>query len=136
MIFLYLPYANYYRLMMIGPFVGDELQGVVDRLMERWLNRDFQRMLDLRLIVTSFIWPMTMKLLDYLCTPYFIARLLGLFITSYRAKTLLVRLSFLSYFAARVSFLISDYIHKNLVKWYNDLRDSRYLIGTELTNCQ
>ena len=124
------------RLMTLGPFAGEELQGVVDRIMERWMNRDFQRMLDVKLIVTSFVWPVTLKLLDYLCTPYLIARVLGLFVSSFIVRTLLVRLCFLAYFAAQILLVGALHAHKYLNKWYNDLRDSRYLIGTELTNRQ
>lgn len=122
------------RLLMIGPFAGEEFQRIMERLIGHWMNRDFNRLLDIKLIVFSFLAPVIVQLLDYLCIPYFLSRLLGLMCKSYQIKTLLVRFSFVTYFALRMSLIAAAYVYGILKKWHNDIRDSRYLIGTELTN--
>jgi hypothetical protein len=120
---------------MIGPFAGEQFQRIMERLLLHWMNRDFNRLLDVKLIVFGFLAPMIAQLLDYLCIPYFLSRVLGLILdSSYQTKTLLVRYSFLAYFAFRISLLAAAYVYGIFKRWYNDIRDSRYLIGTELTN--
>ena len=124
---------------MFGDFLGIELQNIIDRLTDRWMNRDFHRVLDVKLILLGCVFPITVILLDFLCIPYFLARFFGLLFlppTSYQAKTLMVRFSFVTYFALRVLYMVWGVLFDQAKKWYNDLRDSRYLIGTELTNRQ
>ena len=80
-------------------------------------------------IATQIIFPAILWLLDFLLTPYFLARLIGLFITSYTTQTLLVRYSFILYVALRGSIYVTEKLCNYVMGLYNEIRDSRYLVG-------
>lgn len=91
--------------------------------------------LDAYFVFTSIICPICIALADMLITPYFLARVAGaLFTTSYAVQTALIRLSFLAYFLLSLLVHACSQLHRHLVVVYNEIRDSRYLVGTELTN--
>jgi hypothetical protein len=89
-------------------------------------------------ITFSIIIPITTSLLDFLLTPYFMAKAAGCFIESYTDQTLVVRYSFIVYFMVRVAVYIlpqlSWYCFKNFVALCDMIRDKKYLLGTELSN--
>ena len=53
---------------------------------------------------------------------------------AYAVQTALVRHSFALYAALRVSAVATDKVCGYVAGLYNEIRDSRYLVGTELTN--
>jgi len=104
-------------------------------------HRRFQRVfsrglagIDARYITVEIIVPAVLFLLDFLLTPFFVARVAGLFVSSYAVQTALVRHSFALYAALRVSAVATDKVCTYVASLYNEIRDSRYLVGTELTN--
>ena len=78
--------------------------------------------------------PTLLVLCDLLLVPYFCARLACMFLSSYLLRTLLVRFSYHAYVALRVVTYLSYHLAAYLVKLHNEVRDSKYLIGTKLTN--
>jgi len=91
--------------------------------------------LDLWAAVRDVVVPVTVTLLDLLVTPYFIARVLGaLLTTSYGLQTFLVRHSFAAYMASQLAGHVCGALKRQLRAVYEEIRDSRYLVGTELTN--
>ena len=91
--------------------------------------------IDAYYVMTSIIFPITIALADKLIIPYFFARVLGAALTnSYALQTALIRYSFLAYFLLLVVVHACSHVHRHLVLVYNEIRDSRYLIGTELAN--
>jgi len=90
---------------------------------------------DLIAAMRTEVLPVILMLLDLLATPYFIARLAGAALTTcYGTQTLIVRYSFVSYFCLYVSAYAFGAVHEQLRRVYNEIRDSRYLVGTELAN--
>ena len=83
------------------------------------------------------ILPLMINLLDHLLVPYCAARLIGLFyLDSYPLRTLIMRYSFLIYFLLRATVASYGFVKEKIIKLHNDIRDSRYLLGTELNNRQ
>lgn len=80
------------------------------------------------------IVPVTRRLFDLLLIPFFAARTASVFIQSYLFRTLLVRFSVHIYIGLRVLFYAVGHLYQYLVTVHNEVRDSRYLIGTKLTN--
>ena len=100
---------------------------------ERVLNRGVANV-EARFILFDIITPILIWLSDFLFIPYFLSRLLSLFIDSYETQSLMVRFSFLIYFFLRIFNEFSKVILKNVMMLHDSIRDSRYLVGTELTN--
>jgi hypothetical protein len=91
--------------------------------------------LDLWAAIRDVVVPVTIKLLDLLVTPFFIARVLGAVLTSsYGLQTFLVRHSFAAYLASQLAGHVCGALKRQLRAVYEEIRDSRYLVGTELTN--
>jgi hypothetical protein len=80
------------------------------------------------------VLPVTATLLDFLLVPYFLARVACLFVQSYLLRTVLVRFSIHIYIVMRVLIFAVRHVYTYLTTLHNELRDSRYLIGTKLTN--
>jgi len=80
------------------------------------------------------VLPTCLVLMDLALVPYFCARFLSMGVQSYTLRTLLVRFSFHSYIILRVSLYVAYHSVRYLVKLHNEVRDSKYLIGTQLTN--
>ena len=101
----------------------------------------FQRVLNLGLerinlieISTTILFPIIIWLLDFLLIPFFIARCLCYFTDSYTLQSVIVRYSFHVYQTLRIGYAAVCVFHWKLASLYNEIRDTRYLIGTELTN--
>ena len=85
-------------------------------------------------IITSILSPITFWLLDFLLVPYFIARLLCYFTSSYALQTSLVRNSYGTYLLVRVLYKLAKIAYVRLMKFHDEVRDSKYLLGQELRN--
>ena len=69
--------------------------------------------------------------------PFFISRTLCLFVLkerSYALQTLVTRFSFIGYLIGSQMIGLLEWVGKRLIKLHNDIYDSRFLVGTELTN--
>ena len=82
----------------------------------------------------NVIVPVTRRLFDLLLVPFFAARTASIFIQSYLLRTILVRFSVHIYIGLRILFYVIRQVYQYLVTLHNEVRDSRYLIGTKLTN--
>lgn len=82
------------------------------------------------------VWPILLHLMDLLLVPYFIARCLCLITPSYFVRTLLLRYCFHVYIASLIVLYLGYHVIFAIVKLHNEVRDSKYLIGTKLTNRQ
>lgn len=81
------------------------------------------------------IWlPVVTSLLDMVCIPFFCARLAGCFVESYFTRTLLVRYSGHAYLILRLAIYLANCLKDYLINLHNEIRDSRYLVDTQLTN--
>ena len=85
-------------------------------------------------IASNIILPIIIWLLDFFLVPYFISKCLSCFTSSYANQTLLVRYSYYVYLMMRIGIFAGKGVHKELVALHDEMRDSRYLVGTELTN--
>lgn len=106
-------------------------------------RRKWQRAVDLGIlaldpsyILLELIFPIVIICLDYLLTPFFISRLMCLFIysDSYYQQTIVTRFSFLAYFILRQVFKLLVAGMSHIRALHNSVRDARYLVGTELSN--
>lgn len=97
------------------------------------MNDGFEKS-DSMFILTSIILPVTFWLLDFLLTPYFIARLMCYFTSSYALQTNLVRYSYVTYLIVRALHKLSKIVYGRLMILHDDVRDSKYLLGQELRN--
>jgi hypothetical protein len=77
--------------------------------------------LDALYIYTHIIGPVTIYLLDFTLLPYFFAKCICLFTTSYATQTMLL-------------IVIGRKLYQYIVTLHDEIRDSRYLLGKELTN--
>lgn len=100
---------------------------------EQILIRGFAQF-DAATTLRRVIVPVVARLLDFLLVPYFLARLACLFLQSYLLRTVLVRFSIHIYITVRVLIFAARHVYLYLTTLHNELRDSRYLIGTKLTN--
>ncbi len=80
------------------------------------------------------VLPTICALLDFLLVPYFLARAAGMLVQSYLLRTLMVRFCIHAYILLRVTVWAARHLVVYLVTLHNEIRDSRYLIGTKLTN--
>ena len=90
--------------------------------------------LDALYIYSHIIGPVTIFLLDFTLLPYFFAKCICLFTTSYATQTMLVRQSFPLYLLLRFLIVIGRKLYQYIVTLHDEIRDSRYLLGKELTN--
>jgi hypothetical protein len=93
--------------------------------------------MDLSFIVRKIMIPIFLYLLDRLIVPYFFARTLGLCLTqSYTLRTLIMRYSFVVYYVSRLIVVGIRFAREYVGRMHTEILDSRYLVGTELTNRQ
>ena len=97
------------------------------------MNDGFEKS-DFVFILTSIILPVTFWLLDFLLMPYFIARFMCYFTSSYALQTNLVRYSYVTYLLVRILHKLSKLVYGRLMILHDDVRDSKYLLGQELRN--
>ena len=107
---------------------------------DRW-KRKFENVINAGLeninmvyITSNIILPIIIWLLDFFLVPYFISKCLSCFTSSYANQTLLVRYSYYIYLMMRIGIFAGKGVYKELVALHDEMRDSRYLVGTELTN--
>ena len=115
---------------------------MVGALGENAWKRRFDRVLMRGFEGVEFLWimreimlPIAFMLLDHIIFPYFAARLLCLLgKQSYLQRTLTVRFSFAVYLTMKLAWMGLGKLQAAIVKVHNEIRDSRYLLGTELKN--
>ena len=95
--------------------------------------RGFQQF-EFQHFVQKIYLPIVIPLMDLVCIPFFISRCCGMFTESYLVRTLLVRYSMHGYIVARCAWSLLCTLSQYLVNLHNEIRDTRYLLGTELTN--
>jgi hypothetical protein len=124
------PHSLYRRGVVYG-MVGDILWRLRFQLL---ILRGFER-IDFTFTLFHVMVPILTTLLDHLLIPYCLARFVGLwYLDSYLQRSLIMRYSFCLYFTLRLAIQSYGYLVEKLRKLHNDIRDSRYLLGTELNN--
>ncbi len=78
--------------------------------------------------------PVTIPLLDMVLFPFLLARLAGYLFDDYVVQTALVRFSLHGWIVLRFLYAGLKNVVKRIVSLHNEIRDTRYLVGTELTN--
>jgi hypothetical protein len=79
--------------------------------------------------------PVTIPLLDMVCFPFFLARFAGIFFPeNYVLRTALVRFSLHGWMVLRLLYSGMKNVIQRVISFYQEIRDTRYLVGTELTN--
>jgi hypothetical protein len=84
--------------------------------------------------MSKIFWPLAGPLADLVFVPFFLSRFAGMFIESYLMRTLLVRVSMHIYLLVRLTVFLSTAAFNYLITLHNEIRDSRFLIGVELSN--
>jgi len=82
----------------------------------------------------QLVLPVLTVLMDLLLVPYFMARVGCMFVHDYQTRTVMVRFSYHLYLLLRLAGHLSLQLIRYLSALHQDVRDSRYLIGTQLTN--
>jgi E3 ubiquitin-protein ligase MARCH6 len=103
-------------------------------IFERVLVQGFWHM-NMSMIFREIVFPVLIFLADFVLVPYFVTRLAGVLLDlSYEYRSFLVRFSFIGFAITRC--IINGLIElvTILTKLHNSIRDSRYLVGTQLTN--
>jgi len=102
--------------------------------LEMLLIRGFAHF-DLKLFISRIFLPLLIPLCDVVFISFFAARALGMVLdASYEYRTIYVRYSLHTYLLLKIVIKVSVAAVKYLINLHNEIRDSRYLIGTELTN--
>jgi hypothetical protein len=131
-VFYYLKCVNscfHCRCILSGVMGDIDLRTQLEMLLMRgFLHFDLQHFLQ------KIFLPIVLPLLDLACIPFFCARLAGCFVSSYMLRTLFVRLSGHGYILLRCVFYLLFNSLNYLVTLHNEIRDSRYLVGTQLAN--
>ncbi len=117
------------RLLLSGLFGELELRNQ----MEMVVIRGFAQF-DAAASLQRVVCPVLLHLLDLLLVPYFFARCLCLVTPSYYVRTLMLRYCFHVYIATLGLGHVGYHVIVAIVKLHNEVRDSKYLIGTKLTN--
>lgn len=82
----------------------------------------------------TILCPVCIMLLDLLLIPHFLARVTCAFVPSYLLRTLVMRFCYHAYILLRIGAYAAYCAVTTLIKLHNEVRDSKYLIGTKLTN--
>jgi hypothetical protein len=92
--------------------------------------------INFRMILLEVIWPIFKYFGDVYFVSYFMSRSVGflLFFSSYKTRNMLVRFSFACFVFLRILWKGILLMRVHVAKVYNEVRDSKYLIGLELTN--
>ena len=101
--------------------------------MEMLFIRGFE-LFDAKHALNSIVFPVVLILLDLLLVPHFLARAACAFVPSYTNRTLMMRYCYHAYIALRLTVFAVHHVVVTLVKLHNEVRDSKYLVGTMLTN--
>lgn len=88
----------------------------------------------LRHFLDFVLWPVLQPLLDTVCWPFLCSRLLACAMPSHGLRTLCVRYSYHFYLLLRLLVHLLRRTTTYLVTLHNEIRDSRYLVGMQLTN--
>jgi flagellar biosynthesis component FlhA len=114
----------------VGVFGDNEWRERFSRVFRMGFSR-----IEFMAILCGIILPIVTLLLDMLIFPYFAARVLCLFATeSYVKRTLFVRFSFLACCMLKLAWKGVGSLKVAVINLHNEIRDSRYLLGTELKN--
>ena len=89
---------------------------------------------DAKVTMQRVVVPVTLFLLDLLLMPYALASCACAFTQSYQVRTILLRYCYHANIGAQLLGFGTHRTITALVKLYNEVRDSKYLIGTQLTN--
>lgn len=89
---------------------------------------DFQHFLH------KIFFPILIPLLDTTLIPFFFSRYIGMYMPSYRLRTILTRFAIHAYLLLRLIWYLTYSTIKSLVVMHNEIRDDKYLLGTVLTN--
>ena len=100
---------------------------------EMLIIRGFERF-DAHAAIFHIVAPVTMRLMDMLLVPHFLARVAGIFAPTYMARSLMVRFAVHAYLAVHIVGWGVVSLQRYLVSLHNEIRDERYLVGTRLTN--
>lgn len=101
---------------------------------ERVLRRGFLGV-EFFVILRNIILPIIVALLDMILIPYFVARMICLASDwNYLQRSLIVRFSFACYVGMRACWFGLVSLKTKILSMHNEIRDSRYLLGTELKN--
>jgi hypothetical protein len=118
------------RCIMVGAFGESEYRTRLERVMRMGFAR-----INTWEIATGIIAPVIVFLCDFLFVPFFVARTIAAFyLDSYYAQTILVRFAPLTYLLSKIALVFTVKVYKYLVTVHDEIRDSTYLIRTELTN--
>lgn len=101
--------------------------------MEMVLIRGFAQF-DAAVCLQRIVLPVTLFLTDLLFTPYFLARCACMVVPSPVLQNLMVRYCYHAYIAVICVGYGAYQALAALVKLHTEVRDSKYLIGTRLTN--
>ena len=89
---------------------------------------------DATVVLVNVVLPVLTILLDFTVVPHCMAQLAGLTVRSYLLRTVLVRFCLHIYIASRLTFYFVREAQRYLVTVHKEIRDQRYLVGTQLTN--
>lgn len=104
------------------------------RRMNRVMNQGITH-IDFTFVLREILFPVIWNLLEFLAVPYVLGRVIGLVVTTdYDTRSLIMRLSFVTYMCILLAYDAWGIMKSSIVKLHNDIRDARYLVGTELTN--
>lgn len=103
------------------------------RRLQRLVDQGFTN-LDPHFVCAELVFPVMLTCLDLLLVPFFASRTIAIYLSSYRAQTAVARYSYLVYFILIQSMHLTKLAFDQMGNLYSHLLDSRYLIGTELTN--
>lgn len=117
------------RSVLTGVFGEVDLRNQLEMLMIRgFQNFEFHH------FFFKVYLPIVIPLMDLVCIPFFLARWVGMYSESYLIRTLLVRYSMHIYIGLRCLWSLLCTLVQYLVNLHNEIRDTRYLLGTELAN--
>jgi hypothetical protein len=118
-----------------GVLLGMNIGGVGWReRLERVLQMGFER-LDVTFVIGQIISPILITLLDHLLVPFLFSRIALLFCADdYLTRTYISRWAYVVYMGADIGRHLLLWLVSGVIKAHNDIRDSIYLLGTELAN--
>jgi E3 ubiquitin-protein ligase MARCH6 len=99
--------------------------------------------IDVYYILKEIFIPIMLNLMDMIIFPFVISKVIVIIMLnsgieelniSYEIQNLIVRFSYIGYVVFLVANNLLKKSYKNLVNVYNEIRDSRYLVGIELSN--
>jgi len=82
----------------------------------------------------NVLFPVIRTLLDFILIPFFFSRLFCTLATSYLLRTKIVRYSIHAHILCIVLWKLACKTCSYVASLHNEIRDSRYLIGTKLSN--